>query len=127
MLFVKVIRQINKDMRSELKMELTSSQIHLLRLIEQHGPLKMSELAEELRITLGGVTSLANRMDKANLIKRKRSEEDRRIVRLELTEEGVAFLDHLTEARNKTFSRRFGKLTPDQLAELKHICKKMLD
>ncbi|HET7627579.1 MAG TPA: MarR family transcriptional regulator [Bacillales bacterium] len=111
----------------KMNMELSSSQVHLLRLLEQNGPLKMSQLAEQLQITLGGVTLLANRMVKAGWIDRQRGERDRRIVRLQLTDGGAAFLEHLTEARNRTFARYFNKLNEAELAQLKRLYEKILD
>lgn len=121
------MRKVNTDIRKALKMELTSSQIHLLRLLEANGPMKMSELAEKLQITMGGVTSLANRMGKAHLIERHRSEEDRRVVRLAVTAEGKVFLEKLTIARNKALDRYFSKLSAAELKELERLYKKMLD
>lgn len=127
LLFIQVMRSVNADIRRTLKMELTSSQIHLLRLLEMHGPLKMSELAEKLQITLGGVTSLANRMCKARLIERRRSEEDRRVVRLAVTAEGAAFLEKLTVARDQALDHYFDRLSKDELAELERLYRKMLN
>ena len=87
----------------------------------------MSEIASKLEITLGGVTSLADRMEKAQLIERKRSEKDRRVVRLALTEEGKSLLNDLAIARNKALEKYFSKLTPAEVQELERLCRKMLD
>ncbi|HEX7066404.1 MAG TPA: MarR family transcriptional regulator [Bacillales bacterium] len=126
-LFTHVIRHVNRDVRRELKIELTGSQRHLLQLLKKEGPLSVTELAEKLHITLGGVTSLSNRMEKASLIGRRRSEQDRRVVRLAITNEGQTFLDDLDKARDKTLASYFDKLSADELSELERLCRKMLD
>ncbi|HEU5140358.1 MAG TPA: MarR family transcriptional regulator [Bacillales bacterium] len=113
-------------MRRELKIELTGSQRHLLQILEKEGPLNITELAEKLQITLGGVTSLSNRMEKASLIERRRSEEDRRVVKLAITSEGQSFLNDLDLARDKTLASYFDKLSAEELSELERLCRKML-
>lgn len=87
----------------------------------------MSELAARLKITLGGVTSLANRMYKADLVDRKRSEKDRRVVRLVITEKGKSLLRDLAKARTKVLSHYYMNLTAKEILELDRICRKMLD
>lgn len=124
---VEVIRKIIREEHREVNLQLTSPQIQLLLFLEEEGPLMMSEIAARLEITLGGVTALANRMDKTNLIERKRSNEDRRVVRLVITDEGKSLLDKLSKARNKTIEKYFSKLSADEVKELERLCRKMLD
>lgn len=124
---VEVIRKIIREEHREVNLQLTSPQIQLLLFLEEEGPLMMSEIAARLEITLGGVTALANRMDKTNLIERKRSNEDRRVVKLVITDEGKSLLDKLTKARNKTIEKYFSKLSADEVKELERLCRKMLD
>lgn len=118
-----IIRAVHRD----INLHLTSPQIQLLQFLENDGPLKMSEIAARLEITLGGVTSLANRMEKAHLIERRRSEEDRRVVRLAITEEGKSLLNDLSIARNRALGDYFSKLSANEVQELERLCRKMLD
>jgi DNA-binding MarR family transcriptional regulator len=124
--FIEVIRTIIRDEHREVNLQLTSPQIQLLQFLDNDGPLMMSEIATKLGITLGGVTALANRMDRAQLIERRRSEEDRRVVRLVITDEGKALLDKLSKARSKTLQKYFSKLSADEIKELERLCRKML-
>lgn len=87
----------------------------------------MSEIAAKLEITLGGVTALANRMDKANLIRRERSDEDRRVVKLVITAEGKTLLGDLARARNAALEKYYSKLNTKEVQELERLCRKMLD
>ncbi|HET7579149.1 MAG TPA: MarR family transcriptional regulator [Bacillales bacterium] len=118
-----IIRAVHRD----INLHLTSPQIQLLQFLDNEGPLKMSEIAAKLEITLGGVTALANRMDKANLIRRERSDEDRRVVKLVITDEGKALLEDLAHARNAALENFYAKLNAEEILELERICRKMLD
>lgn len=64
-------------------------QFHALKFLEQKKSCTPSEIAKQFNITLGAVTGFVDRLYKQNLIRRERSEEDRRLVVLELSEEGM--------------------------------------
>ena len=48
----------------------------------------VAELARECRLDAGGMTRLLDRLESKGLVRRVRSSEDRRVVNLELTDEG---------------------------------------
>ena len=50
----------------------------------------VAELARECQLDAGGMTRLLDRLETKGLVRRVRSSEDRRVVNLELTEEGRA-------------------------------------
>lgn len=117
-----IIRAVHRD----INLDLTSPQIQLLQFLEDDGPLKMSEIASRLKITLGGATPLANRMEKAQLIERQRSEADRRVVRLAISKTGASLLHDLATVRNQALQDYFSKLNPEEIEELERLCRKML-
>jgi len=67
-------------------------QMYFLKLLEREDTLTPSEIAEQFGITLGAVTGFIDRLYKLGLITRTRSEEDRRLVLIQLAPEGVALL-----------------------------------
>jgi DNA-binding MarR family transcriptional regulator len=54
-------------------------------LIDQHGRITAGELARELRLSTGAVTTLVDRLERAGLARRVRDEDDRRRVLIETT------------------------------------------
>ncbi|MBI3751367.1 MAG: MarR family transcriptional regulator [Chloroflexi bacterium] len=58
------------------------SLIHLnvLAMLEGHGPLPMSRLAESLDISVASMTGVIDRMEKRGLVERRHDAEDRRVV-----------------------------------------------
>jgi DNA-binding MarR family transcriptional regulator len=82
--------------------ERSISMTHLLlmTLLDTHGPLAMSRVAELLGCGLPTATGLVQRMEERGLVARLHDTDDRRVVTLRLTDEGVA------EMRNLNLSRR---------------------
>ncbi|WP_319471999.1 MarR family transcriptional regulator [uncultured Pseudodesulfovibrio sp.] len=69
---------------------LTLPQVHALEILGTHTALRMKELAERMGVTTGTLTVLADRLEKADLIRRRPHETDRRSILVELTEKGHA-------------------------------------
>ena len=61
----------------------------LLRLAETEGRMKMSELADAIVYSTGGLTRLFERMREAGLVRREPSAVDRRVIYAVLTEQGM--------------------------------------
>ena len=67
--------------------EVTASQLEALTLLHQGGPgLSMHQLAEALSITPSSATQLVDRLVRLGLVERLREDEDRRLVRVQLSE-----------------------------------------
>jgi DNA-binding MarR family transcriptional regulator len=127
MIFLKCIREINKSVRKAWNFSISGPQLHLLNLLEINGELRMSDLSDELGISQSGATSLANRMIKENYVTRVRSNEDRRVVTLKITDDGREFLEHFSKSRDVAIEKFFGKLSADDKAEMARLCRKMLE
>jgi DNA-binding MarR family transcriptional regulator len=82
------------------ELELSPVQCHVLRLLEPDKPLPMRALAEGLCCDASNVTGLVDRLESRGLVRRRPSEEDRRVKVLELTPKGVrvrtVFLERMT-------------------------------
>ncbi|WP_411226381.1 MarR family winged helix-turn-helix transcriptional regulator [Priestia filamentosa] len=105
---------------------ISETQFVILCTLSRTGPQKISELAEHLNITLSAVTSLSEKLIGLGYVIRKRSNEDRRIVHLVLTQEGEKFSDILLTQR-RTVIRDFHKSLTDKERELlTQIYKKMI-
>ena len=70
------------------EMQLTPVQIHALMWLGRDGPLTMGELARRLGSSERAVTGIVDRLERATLVRRVRSESDRRVVRVELSRKG---------------------------------------
>jgi DNA-binding MarR family transcriptional regulator len=100
--------------------ELTPQQYNALRLLRAARPetMRTTDLAARLVSRAPDITRLLDKLAGRNLIERRRSEANRREVRVGVTAAGVALLDELQEPLRDCHARQLGHLTPSQLRDL---------
>ena len=75
--------------------DLSVTEIHTIDAIGMYTERTMSEVAQDLKITVGTLTTAINKLIKKGYVERKRIEEDRRVVLIKLTKKGkLAFRLH---------------------------------
>lgn len=75
--------------------ELTVNDMHVIEAIDIHEAKNMTTVAKTLSVTTGTLTISVNGLVKKGYVERSRSEEDRRVVLISLTEKGrKAFAQH---------------------------------
>jgi len=104
----------------------TPTQMHALEILGSHTALRMKELAERMGVTTGTLTVLADRLEKAGLIRRKPHEEDRRSILVELTERGHALYREHDELHAQLTRELTAGLTDAERAALGAMLKKMI-
>lgn len=67
---------------------LSITEIHTIEAIGMNTEKTMSEIAQRLKVTGGTLTACINKLIKKGYVERNRTEEDRRIVLINLTEQG---------------------------------------
>ncbi|MCM8711772.1 MarR family transcriptional regulator [Clostridium sp. SYSU_GA19001] len=68
--------------------DLSIREIHTIEAIGMHEARSMSEVAGDLKITVGTLTIAINNLVKKGYVERKRLEQDRRVVLIKLTKRG---------------------------------------
>lgn len=69
--------------------DLTITEIHTIDAVGESEPKTMTEISRILKITMGTLTTGVDKLIKKGYLIRKRTEEDKRIVLVELTEKGI--------------------------------------
>lgn len=77
-----------KSMEAEIN-DITINEIHTIEAVGVDEEKTMTEVAAKLKITVGTLTTCINKLVKKGYVERRRTEEDRRMVLLRLTEKGV--------------------------------------
>ena len=96
----------------------TNAQIALLGIIARRGPLTINEVADLVRTRQNTVSTVLTRLERAGLVRRLRSETDRRVVRVEATKAGRAMLRRAPRPATDQLLRALDRLTPAQTAAL---------
>ena len=92
--------------------------LHLMSLLDAHGPLAMSRAAELLGCGLPTATGLVSRMEERGLVTRAHDAGDRRVVTVHLTASGSAELQDLNQARRLRMAAALQHVTPAQRRQL---------
>lgn len=100
-LWLKLSKELKNQMEVGLAPTITEGQLHVLELLMAHERMKPSDLIEYLSTTPAAVTTLLDRMEKAELIARERDEKDRRIVWVNVTEKGKTECERGTSIREE--------------------------
>ena len=74
--------------------DISNNDMHIIEQVGIEEPRNMSTVASKLMVTVGTLTTAVNSLVKKGYIDRVRSEKDRRIVLLSLTEKGRKAYDH---------------------------------
>ncbi len=96
---VKLFRDINtieeRAIRTGEYLDVTANDIHVIEAIGMDAAKNMTSVARELEVTTGTLTISINCLVKKGYVDRTRSEEDRRVVLISLSDKGVrAYLRH---------------------------------
>lgn len=79
-------------------------------------PLPMGSLAEAMDVSQASVTGIVDRMEQRGLVERQRDEDDRRIVRVALTDEGRRLIGLLADQRREHLAQLIDDLTTEEIA-----------
>jgi DNA-binding MarR family transcriptional regulator len=91
---------------------------HVLALLEVHGPMPMSHMADELGVALPNATGIVGRLAERGIVTREHDPADRRVVLVALSHEGRALIDEMDSARRDRLRRLLGVMRPEQRSRL---------
>ena len=90
----------------------------VLALLEMHGAIPMSRLAEELDVALPNATGIIKRMAERGLVDRTHDDADRRVVRVDLTDQGRQLIGEMESGRRQRMNALIGALDASQQRRL---------
>lgn len=93
------------EQQFDLFLNCSKNEIFALLFVYRQKQVNMSEIAEYMNIPLNTVTGVVSRLEKKQLVLRERSEEDKRVVTISLTEDGKGFMEHEVMELGRYFSR----------------------
>ncbi|WP_034630046.1 MarR family winged helix-turn-helix transcriptional regulator [Desulfotruncus alcoholivorax] len=121
------LRRMHQELGDAMEKGVTRNQFVLMNIINDQGRVTVSKVAEDLYVSLSAITALVDRLCRAGLVARHRSEEDRRVVWLELTEEGREVVRGCVEGRRRVLQRYLGQLSEEDLLHMINVYEKIID
>ena len=92
--------------------DLTNNDMHVIEAIGTGDGGNMSSIARKLNITVGSLTTAMNGLVNKKYVERHRSEEDRRVVYVKLTQKGIRAYKH-----HEDYHRQMTQAVMDKLDE----------
>lgn len=104
---------------------LTNAQYNVLRILRGEGaPLPSLEIADRMIQVAPAITRLVNQLEKDQLVVRNRCPEDRRVVRVELTDNAAKRLAKIDQPLAELEAALMSGLSKSELAELSRLLEK---
>ncbi|SDT03068.1 MarR family winged helix-turn-helix transcriptional regulator [Microlunatus soli] len=107
--------------------ELSPHHARALRAIVSSEPLRLSELAERLRVANRSVTDVVDALVDRGLAVREAVPGDRRATAVRATDAGRELLDDAEQARRTDLTDFFGRLTERERRQLAGLLRKLID
>ena len=111
-----VLLRLARELRKETEqLGITARQATLLWLVKRSPGLSLAELAADEGISAPAMSGHVDRLERAGLLERVRSSDDRRRVGLRLTEEGERLVRRVRARRTTWLADRLKALEPSEL------------
>lgn len=115
----RLTRDLDRRLRRDTGVTLQTLEVLLRVSRSPEGWIPLSHLADTVALTSGGLTRLVDRLEREGLVARRRCEDDGRVVRLVLTDEGVLVLGKSIEVHRRHLVDEIGsRLDPADIAPL---------
>ncbi|HTU36278.1 MAG TPA: MarR family transcriptional regulator [Candidatus Acidoferrum sp.] len=104
---------------------LTMPQFGVLEAVYHLGPMCQKELGQKLLRSGGNITVVVTNLEKRGLVRRERLANDRRMIRIHLTERGRERIERVFPEHVEALVREFSVLEPEEQETLRRLCRKL--
>jgi DNA-binding MarR family transcriptional regulator len=123
----RLFRTLRKGLNELYSDYIPSNEFAVLQTLHNQSPLMASEIANELKVSSSHITAVTDRLVGKNYIQRVRSDSDRRIVYLEITETGKKLAREMDEIKNQYLAKKFANLSEEEMKLMITSSTKLLD
>lgn len=126
--FTRRVHRIQKRHLHECGLGVTPAQSRLLRTLAHYdSPPRMADLAERLEVVPRAVTTLVDGLEVSGKVRRVPDPTNRRVIRIELTDDGRGALRELHGARRSAAEEILAPLTDEQRGVLGELLDTLID
>ena len=128
---VEMLATLDKDLAGDQRLaplELSAAQLIIIaNLAAAEEPLSASDLCKHISYDAGAMTRMLDRLESKGLIRRNRCPQDRRLMYLELTDEGRAAYPRMREISMAVANRFLAGFTKAEARQLEGLLARMLE
>ena len=123
-----ISREFLKQQTTEfLKTKITMPQFIVLEILSHHGESKMTDLANLLDVTTAAMTGIVDRLVRDGYAARGHDEDDRRIVKIKLTQKGEKIVKSMVENRKRIMIKMFSGISQEEREQYLSILTRVRD
>lgn len=120
-----IIRRKGREILSDFN--ITIPQFTALQILINKGNMTIGELSKSMALACSTITDLIDRMEKAELVVRKKDEKDKRVVRIEVLPKGYEILEKVLNKRIEFLSSKLVDFTYEDKERLSLGLKALYD
>lgn len=105
--------------------QLTAGQLGVLDALLHGGSMSLRELGQRVFRSAPNMTTVIDNLERARLVRRARSEEDRRVVVVSMTSEGKQRIGQAFPPYARSITEYMSGITQDEQDELTRLCMKL--
>lgn len=118
---------VDQSKNAEEETGLTSSQLWAMKEIAAAGSLKGAELARRMFVHPATIVNMVDRLEERGLVVRVRSQKDRRVVDIELTDKGADLVQNSPEIAQDVLVKGLGKLPDINVSQIAEGLKQLVE
>lgn len=123
--YIFATRKISSMLNELVGKDLTIEQYYVLRYLATRGSCPSSELADQFEVNRSAITAMIDRLDTKGYVRRIRHGEDRRMVHLEITEEGTGIYQVVEDKIRHLVGSYLNELNDHDLENFVNIYEKI--
>ena len=104
---------------------ITPPQFIALQWLFEHGDMTIGDLSNRMFLAFSTTTDLVDRMEKNNLVKRVRDEQDRRVVRIHLLTEGERVIEEVIDKRRQYLNTVLSDFDKEEIKSFSSLLTKL--
>lgn len=118
-----IVKQKGREIVSQYA--ITPPQFVALQWLEELGDITIGDLSNRLYLAFSTTTDLVDRMEKNELVKRVRDENDRRVVVVHLLEKGERIIQEVIEKRQQYLQEKLVGFNDQEVEQLSSYLQKL--
>ncbi|MDD4955694.1 MAG: MarR family transcriptional regulator [Candidatus Omnitrophica bacterium] len=123
-----IVKEFTARFTKELhKNKITLPQFLVLEFLSRGGSSKMTELANFMNVTTAAMTGIVDRLVRDGYLKRVADCNDRRIIKVKLTDDGNVIVKKINERKRQMFIKVFGRISEEDRERYLTILKQIKD
>lgn len=107
--------------------DLSYDMIYILKLLWRIPFLRVSDIAEEMKIKVFSATRLVDQLEKRGLVKRARNKEDLRIIEVSITAKGKRMVKKIEDHALNLITSNMDQFSPDEIKTIRKTIRKLND